>query len=151
MWSMLVRRGPGLCTSIYRSTLVPFHIGSMFRFLQGSSQHGLMRVMVVFGSSMTCVLFQLRINLSTVKQPATTGITRFVNWLDSSTVCYRRSSKGLRCLLWSNGMTMCCQITPSSLQLLMGSFWPGHGCWQLSTRLGVHICSENFNVTPVDF
>ena len=63
---MLVRSGPRLCTSIYRSTLVPFHIGSMFRFLQGSSQHGIMRVMVVFGSSMTCVLFQLQIVLTTV-------------------------------------------------------------------------------------
>ena len=29
---MLVRCGPGLCISNYRSTLVPFHIGSMFRF-----------------------------------------------------------------------------------------------------------------------
>ena len=48
-------------------------------------------------------------------------------------------------------MSMCCQITPNFLQLLMESFWRGHGCWQLSTSLGVHICSENFNVTPVDF
>ena len=136
---MLVRSGPGLCTSIYRSTLVPLHFGSMFRFLQGSSQHGIMRVMVVFGPSMTCVLSQLRIILSTVKQQATTGITRLVNWLGSSTNCYRRSSKGLRCLLWSNGMTMCCQITPNLLQLLMGSFWPRHRYWQLSTRLGVRI------------
>ena len=136
---MLVRSGPGLCTSIYRSTLVPLLFVSMFRFLQGSSQHGIMRMMVVFGSSMTCVLFQLRIFLSTVKQQVTTGITRLVNWLGSSFVCYRRSSKGLRCLLWSNGMTMCCQITPNLFQLLMGSFWLGHGCWQLSTRLGVRI------------
>ena len=29
---MLVRSGPGFCISNYRSTLVPFHIGSMFRF-----------------------------------------------------------------------------------------------------------------------
>ena len=29
---MLVRSGPGLCISNYRSSLVPFHIGSMFRF-----------------------------------------------------------------------------------------------------------------------
>ena len=134
---MLVRSGPGLCTSIYRSTLVPFHISSMFRFPQVSSQHGKMRVMVVFGPSMTCVLFQLRIILSTVKQQVTTSVTRLVNWLGSPTVCYRRSSKGLRCLLWSNGMTMCCQITSNLLQLLMGSFLPGHECWQLSTRLGV--------------
>ena len=132
---MLVRSSPGLCTSFYRSTLVPLHVGSMFRFLQGSSQHGIMRVMVVFGSSMSCVLIQLRIILSIVKQRATTGITLLVNWLDSSTVCYRRSSKDLRCLLWSSGMTMCCQITPNFLQLLMGSFWPRQECWHLSTRL----------------
>ena len=55
---MLVRSGPGLCTPNYRSTLVPFHIGSMFRFLQGSTQHGIRRLMVGFGSFMTCVLFQ---------------------------------------------------------------------------------------------
>ena len=117
---MLVRSGPALCTSIYRSTLVPFHISSMFRFLQRCTQHGIMRVMVVFGSSMTCVLFQLQIILSIVKQQVTTGITRLVNWLGSSTVCCRRSSKDLNCLLWSSGMTMCCQITPNFLQLLMG-------------------------------
>ena len=29
---MLVRSGPEYCTSIYRNTLVPFHIGSMFHF-----------------------------------------------------------------------------------------------------------------------
>ena len=108
-------------------------------FLQGSTQHGIMRVMVGLGSSMTRVLFQLQTILSIVKQRATTGITRLVNWLDSSSVCYRRSSKGLHCLLWSNGMTMCCQITPKFPQLLMESFWPGHGCWQLSTRLIIHI------------
>ena len=136
---------------INRSTLVPFHIGSMFRFLQGSAQHGIMRVMVGFGSSMTCVPFQLQIILSIVKQQVITGITRLVNWLGSTTVCCRRSSKDLHCLLWSSGMTMCCQKTPNFLQLLMASFWPGHGCWQLSTRLGFHICSENSNATPVDF
>ena len=120
-------------------TLVPFHIGSMFLSLRGSTYHGIIQVMIGFGSSMTCFLFQLQIFLSIVRQRATTGITRLVNWLSSSTVCYRRSSKDLRCLLWSSGMTMCCQITPNLLQLLMRSFWPGHECWQLSTRLGVHI------------
>ena len=151
IWSMLVRSGPGLCTSIYRSTLVLIHISSMFCFLQGSSQHGIMRVMVGFGSSMTCVLFHLQISLSIVKQQVTTGITHLVSWLGSSTACCGRSSKDLHCLLWSSGMTMCCQITPNFLQLLIGSFWPGNGCWKPSTRLGVHICSENSNVTPVDF
>ena len=116
-----------------------------------SIRYGIRWVIVGFGSSMTCVLFQLQIFLSIVKQRATTGITYLVNWLDSSTVCYRRSNKGLHCLLWSNGMTMCCQIIPNFLQLLMESFWPGHGCWQLSTRLGVHIWSENSNETPVSF
>ena len=43
---------------------------------------------------MTCVLFQLELILSIVKQRATTGITLLVNWLDSYTVCYRMSSKG---------------------------------------------------------
>ena len=137
--------------SICRSTLVPFHIASMFCFLASvrSTWHyvGDNR----FGSSLTCVLFQLQIILSIVKQQATTGITRLVKWLDSSTVCYRRSSKGLHCLLWSSGMTMCCQITPNFLQLLMGNFWPGLGCWQLSTRLGVPTWSGKFNVMPVDF
>ena len=116
-----------------------------------ATRHGIMWVIVGFGSSMTCVLFQLQIILSIVKQRATTGITRLVNWLDSSSVCYRRSSKDLHCLLWSNGMTMCCQITPNFLQLLMESFWPGHGCWQLLTRLEVHIWSGNSNETAVDF
>ena len=50
------------------------------------------------------------------------GYPRLVNWLGSSTLCYRRSSKGLLCLLLSNGMTMCCQFTPNLLQLLMGVF-----------------------------
>ena len=59
-----------------------------------------------FGSSLTCVLFQLQIIFSLVKQQATTGITSLVNWLRSSTVCCRRSSKDLHCLLWSSGMTM---------------------------------------------
>ena len=53
--------------------------------------------------------------------------------------------------LWSSGMNMCCPITPSFLHFLMGSFWPGHGCCQLSTRLGVRTWSGNFNVMPVDF
>ena len=96
-------------------------------------------------------LFQLQIILSTVKQWATTGITCSVNWLGSSIVCYRRSSKGFHCLLWSSGMIMCCQITPSFLLSLLESFWPGHGCWQLSTRLGAHIWSESFSGTPVGF
>ena len=125
---MLVGSGPGICKSIFRSTLVPFHIGSMLRFLQASTHHGIMRVTVGFGSSVTCVLFQLQIILSIVKQQVTTGITRLVNWLGSSTVCCRRSSKDLHCLFWSSGMTMCCQITPNFLQLLMGSFCPAHGC-----------------------
>ena len=116
-----------------------------------STRHGIMWVIVGFGSSMTCVLFQLQLILSIVKQQVTRGITRLVNWLDSSTVCYRRSSKDLHCLLWSNGMTMCCQITPNFFQLLMESFWPRRPCWQLSTRLGVHIWSGNSNETPVDF
>ena len=116
----------------YHSTLVPFFVS-----LRGSTYRGIIRVMIGFGSSTTCVLFQLQIILSIVKQQATTGITRLVNWLGSSTVCYRRSRKGLHCLSWSSGMTMCSQITPNLLQLLMGSFWPGHGCWQLSNRLGV--------------
>ena len=94
---MLVDSGPGLCMSIYRSTLVPFHIGSMFCFLQGSTQHGIMRVIVGFGSSLTCVPFQLLTILSIVKQQVTTGITRLVSWLGSSTVCCRRSSKDLHC------------------------------------------------------
>ena len=60
--------------------------------------HGIIQIMIGFGSSKTCVLFQLRIILSIVRQRVTTGITRLVNWLGSSTVCYRRSSKGLHCL-----------------------------------------------------
>ena len=96
-------------------------------------------------------LFQLQIISSIVKQPMTTGTTRLLNWLDPSTVCYRRSSKDLHCLLWSSGMTMCCQTTPNFLQLLVGSFWPAHRCWQLSKRLGAYIWTENSNVTPVDF
>ena len=71
--------------SIYGSTLVPFHIGSMFCFLASvrSIWHcvGDNR----FGSSLTCVLFQLQIFLSAVKQQASTGITSLVNWLGSST------------------------------------------------------------------
>ena len=117
---MLVRSGPGLCISNYRSALVPFHIGSMFLSLRGSIYHGIIQVIIGFGSSMTCFLFQLQIILSIVRQRATTGITRLVNCLGSSTLCYRRSSKDLRCLLWSSGMTVCCQITPNLLQLLMG-------------------------------
>ena len=58
-----------------------------------STRHGILWVIVGFGSSMTCVLFQVRIILSIFKQRATTGIPRLVNWLDSSTVCYRISSK----------------------------------------------------------
>ena len=125
---MLVRSGSGLCMHFCRSALVPFHIDSMFCFYQMSTRHGIMWVIVGFGSSMICVLFQLEIILSIVKQRVTTVITRLVNWLDSSTVCYRRLSKDLHCLLWSNGMTLCCQITPNFLQMLMESFWPGHGC-----------------------
>ena len=83
-------------------------------------------------------LFQLQIISSIVKQQKTTGTTRLVNWLGSSTVCYRRSNIDLLCHLWSSGTNMCCPITPTLLQFLMGSFWPGHGCWRLSTRLGVH-------------
>ena len=74
----------------------------------------------------------------------TTGNTRLVNWLGSSTVCYRRSSRDPLCSLWSSGMNMCCPITPSFFQFLMGSFWPGHGCWQLSTRLGVRTFKREF-------
>ena len=110
-----------------------------------------MWVIVGFGSSVTCVLFQLRISLCIVKQRATTVITRLVNWLGSSIVCYRRSSKDFHCLLWSSGMIMCCQITPNSLLLLMENFWPGHGCWQLSTRLEARIWSESSNEMPGDF
>ena len=110
-----------------------------------------MWVIVGFGSSMTCVLFQLRISLFIVKQWAITGVTRLVNWLDSSTVCYRRLSKDLHCLLWSSGMFMYCQITPNFLLLLMENFWPGHGCWQLSTRLGARIWSESSSEMPVGF
>ena len=130
----------------YHSTLVPCFVS-----LRGSTYPGITQVMIVFGSSMTCFLFQLQIILSIVSQRATTGITRLVNWLGSSTVCYRRSNKDLHCLLWRSGMMMCCQITPNFLQLLMGSLWPGHECWQLSTRLGFHIRNENFNVMPVGF
>ena len=79
------------------------------------------------------------------------GYHTLVNWLGSSTVCYRRSSRGPLCRLWSSGTNMFCPITPSFLQFLMGSFWPGHRCWQLSTRLGVHTWSGNSNVMPVDF
>ena len=118
----------------YHSTLVPSFVS-----LRGSTYHGIIQVMIGFGSSMTCFLFQLQIILSIVRQRATTGITRLVNWLGSSNVCYGRSSKGLHCLLWSSGMIMCNQITPNFLQVLMGSFWPGHECWQLSTRLGGNI------------
>ena len=96
-------------------------------------------------------MFSVSVATNFVKQRATANITRLMNWLDSSTVCYRRSSKDLHCLLWSNGMTMCCQITPKFLQLLMESFWPEHGCWQLSTRLGVHNWGRNSSETPVDF
>ena len=75
--------------SIYRSTLVPFHIGSMFCFCSVWRCAGDKR----FGSSLLCGLFHLQITLSILKQEFTTGITRLRNWLDSSTVCYRRSSK----------------------------------------------------------
>ena len=51
---MWLRSSPELCLSNYRSTLVPFHIGSMFLSLRGSTYHGLTQVMVGFGSSMTC-------------------------------------------------------------------------------------------------
>ena len=121
-----------------RTSTIPHWFYALF-FYPLSTRLGMMWAIVGFGSSMRCVLFQLQIILSIVKQQLTTGITRLVNWLDSSTVCYRRSSKDPHSLLWSSGMTMCCQITPNSLQSLMGSFWPGHGCWQLSTRLRVHI------------
>ena len=96
-------------------------------------------------------LFQLQIISSIVKQQMITGTTHLVSWLGSSTVCYRRSSRDPLCRLWSSGMNVCCPITPSFLQFLMGSFWPGHGCWQLSTRLGVRTWSGNFNVMSVDF
>ena len=97
------------------------------------------------------LLFLLQIISSIVKQQMTTVTTRLVNWRGSSTVCYRRSSRDPLCRLWSSGMNICCPITPSFLQILIGSFWPGHGFWQLSTRLGVHTWSGNSNVMPVDF
>ena len=65
--------------SIYRSTLVPFHIGFMLCF---SATVRLVWHCVAdarFGSSLTCVLFQLQVILPTVKQQATTRITRLVN------------------------------------------------------------------------
>ena len=51
----------------------------------------------------------------------TTGTTRLVNWLGSCTLCYRRSSRGPLCRLWTSGMNMCCPITPSFLQFLIGT------------------------------
>ena len=108
-------------------------------------------MIVGFGSSVTCVLFQLRIILCIVKQRATTGITRLMKWLGSSIVCYKRSSKDLHFLLWSSGRIMCCQITPNFLFLLMESFWPGRGRWELPTRLGAHSGNESSGETPVGF
>ena len=46
---MLVRSGSGLCMQIYRSTLIPFHIDSMFGFRScsgGLVNHGNPWVMV---------------------------------------------------------------------------------------------------------
>ena len=85
IWFVLLRSGPELCISNYRSPLVPFHIGSMFLSFRGSTYHGIIQVMIGFGSTMTYFLFQLQIILSIVRQRATTGITRLVNWLGSST------------------------------------------------------------------
>ena len=122
-----------------------FHVSSFARFHLSWHNTAVDRFWIVHDMFSVSVaknfIIVCPVSLSIVRQRATTGITRLVNWLGSSTVCYRRTSKDLRCLLllWSSGMTMSCQITPNLLQLLMGSFWPGHECWQFSTRLGVHI------------
>ena len=87
---MLVRGGSGLWMWIYRSALVPFHIGSMFCFPASihSTCHDVSDSQFWVAYDM-CSVSVLQIILSFVKQQATTGITHLVNWLDSSTVCYR--------------------------------------------------------------
>ena len=59
----------------YHSTLVPCFVS-----LRGSTYHGIIQVMIGFGSSMTCFLFQLQIILSIVRQRATTfgELARFI-------------------------------------------------------------------------
>ena len=45
------------------------------------------------------------------------------NWLASSTASFRRSSKDLRCILWSSGIIMCKRIIPCCPQLPKKSFF----------------------------
>ena len=107
---MLVRGGSGFCTRIYRSTPVPFRIGSMFSFCFLCEICHCSRAQSMSPCLWHMFLFQLPIISSIVKQQKTTGTTRLGNWRGSSTVCYRRSRLDPLCRLWSSGMNMCCPI-----------------------------------------
>ena len=108
--------------NFFRNALVLFHDGAMFYFWV-VLHHSKAWVFVVLLPCLGYVfLFQLSTILFIPRQRAITGATYLVNWLASSTVFCRSTSRDLRCLSWSSGMNMCWQTTHNSLLFLIKSF-----------------------------